>query len=110
MCIIMSMIPPQRFRLSVVGAAGTMAKCPKCTVDAVVLVEPRHASIAKVAINKLRLKVKDERRIRLELKTAVREHPAGTELPCDGDLSDYLANDCVLAISVLEQAAGENGC
>ena len=51
-----------RFRLSVVGAAGTMGnKCPKCTVDAVVLVEPRHAPIAKVAINKLRLKVKDER-------------------------------------------------
>ena len=90
-----------RFRLSVVGAAGTMAnKCPKCTVDAVVLVEPRHASIAKVAINKLRLKVKDERRIRLALKTAVREHAAGTELPIDAeDLNDFLANDAIIAVS-----------
>ena len=90
-----------KFRVSIVGAAGTMAnKCPKCTVDAVVLVVADFHAIAKLAINKLRLKIKDERRIRLALKTQVREHPAGTELPTVGDLSDYLANDCVIAVSV----------
>ena len=47
-------------------------------MDAVVLVESTHAAIAKVAIGKLRLKVKDERRVVLTLKTAVREHAAGT--------------------------------
>ena len=47
-----------RFRVSIVGAAGIMpGKCPKCTVDSVVLVPPQHEAIAKVAINKLRLKV-----------------------------------------------------
>ena len=91
-----------RFRVSIVGAAGIMpGKCPKCTVDAVVLVEPSHSTIAKVAINKLRLKVRDVSRVRLCLKAAVREHAAGTELPSDDtDLTSYLANGCVLAVSV----------
>ena len=93
-----------RVRLSVVGAAGTLpSKCPKCTVDAVVLVEPQHAALARAAINKLRLKVKDVERVKLVLKSAVREHAAGTELPCgEADLSDYLATDCVIAVSVLD--------
>ena len=64
-----------RVRLSVVGAAGTLpSKCPKCTVDAVVLVEPQHAALARAAINKLRLKVRDVERVKLVLKSAVREH------------------------------------
>eukprot|EP00964_Phaeocystis_antarctica_P010817 scaffold5950_cov59-Phaeocystis_antarctica.AAC.2 len=99
-----------RVRLSVVGAAGTLpSKCPKCTVDAVVLVEPQHAALARAAINKLRLKVRDVERVKLVLKSAVREHnvvrqhAAGTELPCgEADLSDYLATDCVIAVSVLD--------
>ena len=86
---------PARVRLSVVGAAGTLpSKCSKCTVDAVVLVEPRHAALARAAINKLRLKVKDVERVKLVLKSAVREHAVGTELPCgEADLSSYLATD-----------------
>ena len=93
-----------RVRLSVVGAAGTLpSKCSKCTVDAVVLVEPRHAALARAAINKLRLKVKDVERVKLVLKSAVREHAVGTELPCgEADLSSYLATDCVVAVSVME--------
>ena len=67
-----------RVRLSVVGAAGTLpSKCSKCTVDAVVLVEPQHAALARAAINKLRLKVKDVERVKLVLKSAVREHAVG---------------------------------
>ena len=97
-------MPGGRVRLSVVGAAGTLpSKCPKCTVDAVVLVEPQHAALARAAINKLRLKVRDVERVKLVLKSAVREHAAGTELPCgEADLSDYLATDCVIAVSVLD--------
>ena len=93
-----------RVRLSVVGAAGTLpSKCSKCTVDAVVLVEPRHAALARAAINKLRLKVKDVERVKLVLKSAVREHAVGTELPCgEADLSSYLATDCVVAVSVMD--------
>ena len=75
-------------------------KCPKCVVDAVVLVAPYHTAIAKVAINKLKLKVKDEKRLLLTLKTAVREHAPGTVLPTEGDLRDYLANDAIIAVSV----------
>ena len=95
---------PGRVRLSVVGAAGTLpSKCSKCTVDAVVLVEPRHATLARAAINKLRLKVKDVERVKLVLKSAVREHAVGTVLPCgEADLSSYLATDCVVAVSVME--------
>ena len=93
-----------RVRLSVVGAAGTLpSKCSKCTVDAVVLVEPQHAALARAAINKLRLKVKDVERVKLVLKSAVREHAVGTELPCgEADLSSYLATDCVVAVSVMD--------
>ena len=91
-----------RFRITLVGATGTMAnKCPKCTVDAVVLVAPSHMAIARVAMNKLRLKVKDANRVRLTLKHAVREHAAGTELP-DGDLTQYLCNDGTIAVSIKE--------
>ena len=94
---------PARVRVCVVGAAGTLpSKCPKCTVDAVIVVEPQHAALARAAINKLRLKVKDERRVKLVLKSAVREHAAGTELPYEADLSEYLANDCVIAVSIHE--------
>lgn len=75
-------------------------KCPKCTVDAVVLVTPYHGAIAKIAINKLKLKVKDERRLILSLKTPVREHAAGTVLPKETNLSEFLANDCVISVGV----------
>lgn len=92
-----------RFRVNVVGENGIMpSKCPKCTVDAVVLVEPSHEQIARVASQKLRLKVKDLRRVRLTLKSAVREHAAGTELPRDAELTAYLANDCTIAVGILE--------
>ena len=90
----------ERFRISVVGAHGTLSnKCPKCTVDSCILVPPSHSAIARVALNKLKLKVKDERRVQLFLKTAVREHAVGTELPF-GDVSEYLANDCVVSVLV----------
>lgn len=93
-----------RFRVSIVGATGPAAnKCSKCTVDAVVLVEPRHETISSVAINKLRLKVKDRLRVRLVLKAAVREHASGTELPF-GDVSSYLENGCTIMASVRETA------
>ena len=95
-----------RVRVSIVGPTGTMpSKCHKCTVDAVVLVEPSHAAIARAAINKLRLKTKDERRVQLSLKTAVGEHAAGTELPAEGDLAQYLANDCIIIAAVRESSA-----
>ena len=90
-----------RFRVAVVGATGPGPnKCRKCTVDAVVIVEPQHAEIARVAVNKLRLKVKDYRRVCLTLKTTVREHSAGTVLPQEEDLSPYLTNDAIIAVSV----------
>ena len=93
------------------------SKCSKCTVDAVVIVKPHHEDIARVAVNKLRLKIKELRRVRLFLKAAVREHPAGTELPICGDLSAFLTNDCTITVGVdaattaktgvVESAAGE---
>uniref|UniRef100_A0A7S2JIA3 Uncharacterized protein n=1 Tax=Haptolina brevifila TaxID=156173 RepID=A0A7S2JIA3_9EUKA len=87
----------RRFRVSIVGATGIMpGKCPKCTVDTVVLVEPSHHKIAHVAINKLRLKVKDPNRIRLVIKST------STELPQEGDLSDFLCNNPTLAVSLRE--------
>ena len=43
-----------RFRVSIVGASGTLpSKCHKCTVDTVVLVEPAWSAVARVAVNKL---------------------------------------------------------
>ena len=55
-----------------------------------------------MALNKLhRLKSKSLARVQLTLKGAVREHPAGTVLPLTGDLSAYLTNDAVVAVSIL---------
>ena len=91
-----------RFRVSLVHAEGVDEhKCHKCVVDCVVVVQPDHQLIAQVAVNKLRkLKTKDLGRVRLVLKHAVNDHAAGCELPVEGDLSEYLANGAVLAVSV----------
>ena len=69
-----------------------------------VVVEPSHAAIARVALNKLRrLKARSLDRVRLTLRSAFGEHPAGTVLPIDRDLSEYLCNDAIVAVSVLNE-------
>ena len=78
-------------------------KCKKCTVDCVALVQATHEAITRTAINKLRLKVKKGGRIQLDLRQAVRKHPAGTVLPLHGPLEDYLANDAVIEVRLLVQ-------
>lgn len=94
---------PRNLRIGLVGSTGTDPhKCPKCVVDSVVVVAPNHAAIAQTALHKLRrLKSKSLDRVQLTLKHAVGEHPAGTVLPLEGDLTSYLANDAVVAVSIL---------
>ena len=93
--------PLKPVRISLVGVTGTMAnKCHKCTVDTVVVVEPAHQTIALLAINKLRLKVKEKDRIVLSLKRAGMGHAAGTILPKEADLSLWLQNDAVVMVDV----------
>lgn len=97
-----SFMPPIRINL-VHGTGVDPAKCHKCVVDTVVVVEPEHAAIAKVALNKLRrLKSKSLERVQLVLRSAVREHPAGTVLPNDGSpLIKYLCNDATVAVNII---------
>ena len=72
-----SFMPPIRINL-VHGTGVDPAKCHKCVVDTVVVVEPEHAAIAKVALNKLRrLKSKSLERVQLALGGGP-EHPAGS--------------------------------
>ena len=99
-------LPPMKLRLGLVGVAGIAAgKCKKCSVDCFVVVEPTHAAIARTAINKLKLRTRDERRVRLFLRSAVGDHAAGTALPAEGDLGAYLQNDAVVSVGVSEAHA-----
>lgn len=80
-------------------------KCPKCVVDAVVVVEPTYDAVCAAAVNKLRLKLRDPvSRLELTLRKGVAGYPAGFVLPRERDLSAYLANDAVLAVKVLPAA------
>ena len=72
--------------------------------DTVVVCEPDWHSIAAAAANKLKLQPKQIRR--LLLKSPVREHAAGTELP-QGDCSLLLCNDALIYIST-SSAPAEN--
>ena len=75
-------------------------KCKKCTVDCVVLVEPDFDAIVRMAANKLRLKINDLSRLQLSPRNASGGFPAGYMLPNSGDLSAYLCNDAVVAVTV----------
>eukprot|EP00966_Prymnesium_polylepis_P231897 5364817-Prymnesium_polylepis.1 len=85
-----------KFRLGLASHGGTK----KGVASSVVLVEPTHEAIATAANNKLKLKLKNVRHARLFLKSRVGEHPAGTELPLNGDLSSYIENDTVVTVSI----------
>ena len=72
--------------------AERLNNVPSGTVSSVVLVEPWHDEIARAANNKLNLRLKSTRTVRLFLKQRVGVHAAGTELPA-GDCAEYLTRE-----------------
>ena len=88
--------PPAKVRLGI--TRRETSKQP----DSIVLVTPTYEAIATAAAHKLRMPLKNIRRLVL-LKTAL-GHPTGTALPPSGDCSDYVTNDALLWVSTTEGA------